>query len=201
MLIQPHDRDDDPGRWRSFVTHQGFGHLVASGTGRDVPVVSPTQFVLLDDEVLVHVAAPNPILRALAENPMAVLSVAGDWTFIPGEWKAIGDEDPARGIPTTYYAAVQIAGRCQVVADVGQIADILRSQLGAIDPDHALVDPAEHGAKLQAIRGIRLAIDDVRAKYKFGGNVDQRHRDAVEARLLERDGPGDRSALAHLRRT
>jgi len=32
------------------------------------------------------------------------LSVAGDWAFIPGSWKAIGDEDPEYGIPTTYYA-------------------------------------------------------------------------------------------------
>jgi transcriptional regulator len=41
----------------------------------------------------------------------------------------------------------------------------------------------------------------VRAKYKFGGNVDQAHRDAVAQHLIERDRPGDRAALEHLRRT
>jgi nitroimidazol reductase NimA-like FMN-containing flavoprotein (pyridoxamine 5'-phosphate oxidase superfamily) len=40
--------------WRAFVTAQGFGHLVASGRGRDVPVVVPTQFVLEDDEMILH---------------------------------------------------------------------------------------------------------------------------------------------------
>ena len=29
---------------------------------------------------------------------------------VPAAWKAIGDEDPTLGIPTTYYAAVQLVG-------------------------------------------------------------------------------------------
>jgi hypothetical protein len=53
------------------------------------------------DALLMHAVALHPIVPALAENPRAVMSVAGDWTFIPGAWKAIGDEDPRRGIPTT----------------------------------------------------------------------------------------------------
>jgi transcriptional regulator len=198
MLIQPHDRDDDPARWRAFVVAQGFGHLIASGAGRDVPVAVPTQYVLGEDEVILHLAAPNPILPALVENPKALLSVAGDWAFIPGAWKAIDDEDPARGIPTTYYGAVQITGTCTVVDDADGIAEILRRQTGTIDPDGTYVDPLDHGAKLRAIRGIRLSIGEVRAKFKYGGNVDEAHRAAVADRLRDRGGPGDQAALQHL---
>jgi transcriptional regulator len=201
MMIRDVDRDDDPQRWRAFLVAQGFGHFVAAGRDRAVPVVVPTQYVLRDDEILLHLIADNPVFDALDENPRAVLSVAGDWAFVPGAWKAIGDEDPARGIPTTYYAAVQVTGACTVERDSESIAAVLRTQLAALDPDGTYVDPAEHGARLRAIRGVRLAIEDVRAKYKFGGNVDRAHRDAVAARLVERDGPGDRAALAHLRRT
>lgn len=199
MLIQPHDRDDDPQRWRAFVVAQGFGHLIAAGAGRDVPVAVPTQYVLGDDEVILHLAAPNPILPALAENPKALLSVAGDWAFIPGAWKAIGGEDPARGIPTTYYGAVQITGTCTVVDDADGIAEILRVQTGTVDPGATYVDPLEHGNTLRAIRGIRLAIEEVRAKFKYGGNVDEPHRAAVAERLVERGAPGDQAALRHLR--
>jgi hypothetical protein len=114
MFIQPHDRVDDETRWRAFLVAQGFGHLVAS-CGRDsYPVAVPTQFVLDGDALLMHVVALNPIIPALAENAKAVLSVAGDWAFIPGAWKAIGGEDPRKGIPTTYYAAVQVMGTCTV---------------------------------------------------------------------------------------
>ncbi|MDT4917075.1 MAG: transcriptional regulator, partial [Pseudonocardiales bacterium] len=49
-------------------------------------------------------------------------------------------------------------------------------------------------------RGIRLAVREVRAKFKYGGNVDDAHRAEVARRLAERGGPGDAAALGHLRR-
>ena len=200
MLIHPHDRALDEDEWRAFVASQGFGHLVAAGRGRDVPVVVPTQFVLDGSEVLVHLAAPNPVWAAIEENDAVVLSVAGDWAFIPSSWKAIGDEDPRRGIPTTYYAAVQLVGRATVLTEPDDVAGVLRRQLAALQPDEDVVDPAEHGARLRAIRGIRIAVTDVRAKFKYGGNVDAAHRAAVAERLRARAGPGDAAALRHLTR-
>lgn len=199
-MIREVDRDDDPERWRAFLTDQGFGHFVAAGRGRDVPVVVPTQFVVIGDEILFHLITNNPVFAALEENPRAVLSVAGDWAFIPGAWKAIADEDPAFGIPTTYYAAVQVTGSCVIDDAPEAVASVLATQLAALDPRGTYVDPTEHGARLRAIRGVRMTIEDVRAKYKFGGNVDQAHRDAVAEHLVERDGPGDRAALTQLRR-
>jgi transcriptional regulator len=138
-------------------------------------------------------------VKALAENPRAVLSVAGDWAFIPGAWKAIGDEDPRWGIPTTYYGAVQVMGACTVDAEPNAIAALLRTQVAALDPNGDYVDPIEHGGKLRRIRGLRLEIEDVRAKFKYGGNVDQEHRDAIGDRLVQRNGPGDLAARGHVR--
>lgn len=200
MLIHPHDAGQDEGEWRTFVSEQGFGHLVAAGAGRDVAVVVPTQFLLDGDRVLLHLAATNPILTALDENSCAVLSVAGDWAYIPGGWKAIGDEDPSLGIPTTYYGAVQLSGPVTVVSDPEEVANLLRGQLGALDPGGEVADPSVHGPKLGAIRGLRLTVTEVRAKFKYGGNVDGAHRAAIAERLATRDGPGDAAALAHVRR-
>ena len=73
---------------------------MAAGRGRDVPVVVPTQFTLRSpQQVALHLARPNPIWAALEENPLVVLSVAGDWAYVPAAWKAVGDEDPRRGVP------------------------------------------------------------------------------------------------------
>ena len=52
--------------------------------------------------MLLHLARPNPVWTALDERPVALLSVAGDWAYVPSAWKAVDDEDPALGIPTTY---------------------------------------------------------------------------------------------------
>lgn len=200
MLIHPHDAGQDEGEWRTFVSEQGFGHLVAAGAGRDVAVVVPTQFLLDGDRVLLHLAVTNPILTALEENPRAVLSVAGDWAYIPAGWKAVGDEDPALGIPTTYYAAVQLTGPVTLVDEPEEVAAVLRRQLDVLEPDGSVADPSVHAGKLRAIRGLRLDIEAVRAKFKYGGNVDGEHRAAIAERLASRAGPGDAATLAHLRR-
>ena len=201
MHVPAVDRPLDEAEWREFVVAQGFGHLVAVGAGRDTAVVVPTQFVLDGDEVLCHVAAQNPILAALDEQPRALLSVAGDWAFVPSSWKAVGAEDPLLGIPTTYYAAVQLAGTVDVVAEPDDLAAVLRRQLSTIQPDHEVADPATaHRRRLAAIRGLVLHVEDVQAKFKYGGNVDAAHRRAVLEHLEARDGPGDRAAAARVRR-
>jgi len=79
-------------------------------------------------------------------------------------------------------------------------AAILRRQLGVTEPGSGAADALEHGRRLTGIRGLRLAVRDVRAKFKYGGNVDAEHRAAVATRLAERNGPGDPAALEHLRR-
>lgn len=200
MLIHPWDAASSDAEWLDFVRAQGFGHLIAAGRDRDVPVVVPTQFTLASpDEVLLHLARPNPVWTALDENPAVVLAVAGDWAYVPAAWKAIGDEDPRFGIPTTYYAAVQLIAEAQPVDDEAGKAAILRAQLGDVEPGSDVADPAEHGRRLNGIRGLRLSVRDVRAKFKYGGNADDAHRAAVADHLGQRNGPGDAAALAHLR--
>ena len=80
------------------------------------------------------------------------------------------------------------------------IAAVLRVQLGELQPDEAVVDPVEHGARLRAITAMRIDITGVRAKFKYGGNVDGPHREAVAERLADRGGPGDAAAVEHLKR-
>lgn len=201
MYIAKVDSGIGEHEWRDFVTAQGFGHLVAAGKGREVPVVVPTQFVLDGDEILLHLVGQNPILEAIAEQPRVLMSVAGDWAFIPSAWKAIGDEDPLLGVPTTYYAAVQLEGVAVILSDPDEVAALLRRQLAAMQPDVEIADPlAAHEPRLRTIRGIRIVVEQVRAKFKYGGNVDVAHREAVIDELERRGGPGDLAAARQTRR-
>jgi transcriptional regulator len=200
VLVHPWDAPLDGDEWRNFVVSQGFGHLIAAGRDRDVPVVVPTQFLLDGDVVWLHLARPNPIWHALDENPTVLLSIAGDWAYVPSAWKAIDTEDPALGIPTTYYAAAQLTCEATVIDDnEGKLA-ILRRQLGAVEPELPHADPSVHLRSLPGIRGLRLEVREVKAKFKYGGNVDLAHRTAVAQRLDERGKPGDEAARRQLLR-
>ena len=206
VLVHPWDAPLDDAETWSFVRSHGFGHLIAPGR-RDLPTVVPTQFLVAESDgdgaqpdVLLHLARPNPIWAALDESPTVLLSIAGDWAFVPSAWKAVGDEDPALGIPTTYYAAAQIVGDATVVDDdEGKLA-ILRAQLASYEPEIAHADPEAHRRRLAGIRGVRIRVREVTGKFKYGGNVDVTHRTAVAHRLAARNGPGDGAALSHLLR-
>lgn len=179
----------------------GFGQLIAVGRDREFPVVVPTQFILDDSEtVLLHLASVNPVFAAVRENPAVLLSVVGDWSYIPGAWKAIGGEDPAHGIPTVYYAAVQLRCTAQALEAPEEKLDVLRKQLQRLEPESGIADPSVHHHRLREIRALRLTIRDVTGKFKFGGNVDEAHRSAVATHLSARDEPRDTAAREHLLR-
>jgi transcriptional regulator len=203
MFIAPVDATRGEDEWRVFVAAHPFGHLVVpGGPGRELPVVVPTQFVLDGDTVWLHLVRANPVFAALAENPRVLLSVADDWAFIPSSWKAVADEDPTLGIPTTYYGAVQLTGTATVHDErtaPGSVAAILRRQLSTFQPAVAVADPGQsHAAPLLLILGIEVRVEQVSAKFKYGGNVDETHRRAVVERLHERGGAGDEAAAQHV---
>lgn len=76
MLVHPWDAAQDADEARQFLAVQGFGQLIASGHGRPVAVVVPTQYVLDGPDVVLHLARPNPVWAAIEENPAVLLSVA-----------------------------------------------------------------------------------------------------------------------------
>ena len=200
MLIHRHDAALSDDEWHAFLADHDFGELIVPGVGRDLPVVVPTHFVYDGDKtVLLHLAQPNPVWEALAERPRALLSVFGAYTYIPGHWNQ--DE---YGVPTSYYAAVQLACDAAVLDDPAQIAAILERQLAHFQPEgkHAPVEPGDnrYGKLLGSIRGIRLSVTDVRAKFKFGANRTVEHRRVVAAKLAERGRPLDIEARANVMR-
>ena len=200
MLIRRHDAPLSDEEWHAFLADHDFGELIVPGVGRDLPIVVPTHFIYDGDKtVLLHLAQPNPVWEALAERPRALLSVFGAYTYIPGHWNQ--DE---YGVPTSYYAAVQLACDAEIVDDPAGIAAILERQLAHFQPvgKHAPVEPGDnpYGKLLGSIRGIRLAVTDVRAKFKFGANRTVEHRRVVGAKLAERGRPLDLEARANLMR-
>ncbi|WP_037368801.1 FMN-binding negative transcriptional regulator [Amycolatopsis orientalis] len=201
MLIHPWDAADE-NEWREWLAGHDFGELVAGGRGRDLPVVVPTHFVFDGDAtVRLHLARPNPVWPLLEEHPRALLTVTGDYTYIRSDWNTA--EDPALGVPTSYYASVQLACDVRLVDDPEEKAALLNRQLAHFEPDGkrtpvSAVDAPDRRL-LPGIRGVELTVTDVRAKFKYGGNKKSEDRQRIKAHLSERDGYGDAAAVAHLK--
>ncbi|GAA3250423.1 FMN-binding negative transcriptional regulator [Nonomuraea helvata] len=200
MLIHPWDAADDTGEWQTWLRTRDFGQLTANGVNGGPPVVVPTHFLFDgDEEIVLHLARPNPIWAALEANPATVVSVHDDYAYIPSTWRS---DSPDDGVPTSYYAAVQLTCRARIVDDREGKADILRRQLAHHQPDggygEMAADAGPYRRMLSAIRGLRLEVVDVRAKFKYDDRRPVELRERIRDALTGRGLPGDEGAKAQL---
>lgn len=207
MLIHPWDEATRE-QWRAFLATADFGQLVTAGHVDGYPVVVPTHFLYDGDAtVLVHLARPNPAWRAIEADPHVVLALTTDWVYVEAAWNADPGTDPDLGVPTSYYTAVQLLCRAEIVDEPEEKAALLAVQLAHFEPPGSTrrtpsTDLESDRRQLPGIRGLRLHVEAVRAKMKYGGNKQPEHREQIATRLAERDAPMDREAHDHvLRRT
>ncbi len=205
MLIHPWDAATRE-EWQGFLAGADFGQLVTAGHVDGYPVVVPTHFLYDGDSaVLLHLARPNPVWRAIEADPHVVLALASDWVYVEAAWNADEGADPDLGVPTSYYTAVQLLCRAEVVDEAGEKAEILAAQLARLEPagsTRRVPSTASDADRrlLPGIRGLRLEVEAVRAKMKYGGNKSVQHRTQIADRLRERDGHLDAEARAQLLR-
>ncbi|MGX1975556.1 FMN-binding negative transcriptional regulator [Streptomyces kronopolitis] len=206
MLIHPWDAPTDDAEWQRWLAAHDFGQLAANGPPGEPPLVQPLHFAYdpARREAVTHLARPHPLWAALEQRPAVVLSVVDDYAFIPGPWQAAEDQPPEHGVPTSFYAAVQLLCTAHIVDDPEEKAALLRRQTGHFQPDGGsapvVAGEAPYGRLLSGIRGLRLEVREVRAKFKYGGKRSEAVQQRVSARLAERDGPGDAAARAHQQR-
>ncbi|EKX66528.1 FMN-binding negative transcriptional regulator [Streptomyces ipomoeae] len=206
MLIHPWDAPRDDTEWQRWLTTHDFGQLAVNGLPGDPPYIQPLHFVYDPDAgehgtALTHLARPNPMWPALAANPEVVLSVVDDYVYIPGPWQAPPDSPPEHGTPTSFYAAVQLHCVAHMVDDPTEKAALLNHQLGHFQPEGgsatAAADDSPYGRMLPGLRGLRLEVTAVRAKFKYGAHRPEEVQNRIVANLAARGGPGDAAAQQH----
>lgn len=203
MLIHPWDAALDDDEWRTWLTDgHDFGQLVVNGLPGQPPAVIPTHFVVEDTptgtRLLVHLARPNPVWANITADPNVVVTVIDDYAYVPTTWRAKAGGPDEDGVPTSYYAAVQVRCVAEIVDDPTDKADLLTRQLAHFQPtgDHAVVavGAPPYGRMLSGIRGLRLQVTDVVAKFKYDDHNPTAHRARVASRLTARSTGRDLGA-------
>ena len=209
MLIHPWDAALDDEEWRGWLADgRDFGQLVVNGLPGQPPTVVPTHFSVEDTpagtRLLIHLARPNPVWAGIDADPNVLVTVVDDYAYVPTTWRAKAGGPDEDGVPTSYYAAVQLRCRAEIVDDPAEKADLLIRQLAHFQPagDHAevAVDAPPYGRMLPGIRGLRLHVTGVAAKFKFDDSNPPEHRARAADRLESRATGRDTGAAAQQRR-
>ena len=206
MLIHPWDAAIDAEEWRHWLASTDrFGMLVVNNLDpSEAPLALPTHFTLAGDEILIHLARPNSVWPHLEAAAEVRITVIGDYAYVPTYWRAKAGGPDEDGVPTSYYSAVQFVCRPTVVDDAEEKVEILTAQLADFQPEgrHATVavDEAPYGRMLPGIRGVRLAVLRVEAKFKYDDHNPVEHRERVIRQLEERGSGLDADAACQQRR-
>jgi transcriptional regulator len=206
MLIHPWDAPREDAEWQQWLSVHDFGQLAVNGPPGEPPFVQPLHFAYDPDagEAVTHLARPNPLWSALQANPTVTLSVVDDHVFVPGPWQAPPGAPAEHGTPTSFYTAVQLSCTAHIVDEPAAKADLLHRQLGHFQPEGGSARPTvgeePYGRMLSGIRGIRLEVTAVRAKFKYAAHRPPETQDRIATGLAARNGPGDAAALTHLLR-
>lgn len=206
MLIQPWDATTGTDEWRTWLAN-GDRFAVLAVNHLDparAPLLVPTHITLAGDEVLCHLARSNPVWPHLEAAVEVRLAVTGDQAYVPGYWRAAPDTREQDGVPTSYYASVQLVCRPTVVDDPEGKAELLAAQLVDLQPEgrHAEMAAEEgpYARMLPGIRGLRLAVVRVEAKFKYDDHKPLEHRERVAADLEQRGRGSDAGAATQQRR-
>ena len=200
MFIQPFDGALSEAEWRHWIETGGkFGVLAVphSEPGK-APVMVPTHFTLAGNEILMHLNRANSALKLLESGNPVSLSVVGDYAFIHNQWRAKPGIPVEEGVPTSYYAAVNFALKPTVISTDEGLLEILHAQMKDMQPDggYAALDAkaAPYGPLLSSIRGVRLQIIEVEAKFKYDDHKPVAHREHVIEQLDQRNAGLDAGA-------
>jgi len=206
MLIHPWDASLNTAEWQEWLASgERFGVLAVNNVDcAEAPVLVPTHFTVATDELLVHLARPNPIWPHLEAATEVRLAVIGDYAYIPTYWRAKARGPDEDGVPTSYYATVQFVCTPTIVDDPEGKVDILTAQLGDFQPEGGYatvaVGEAPYGRMLSGIRGLRLAVKRVDAKFKYDDHNPVDHRERVTANLEQRNHALDTGAATQQQR-
>jgi transcriptional regulator len=151
MLIHPWDAATGPAEWQDWLaTTDRFGMLAVNNLDpARAPLVLPVHFTVAGDELLMHLARPNPAWPHLEAAAEVRLAVTGDYAYIPTYWRAKAGGPDEDGVPTSYYTAVQFVCRPAVVDDLQGKAEILTAQLTDFQPRRR---PRHRGRRHSAVR-------------------------------------------------
>jgi hypothetical protein len=154
VLIHPWDAALDDDEWRSWLADgHDFGQLIVNGLPGQPPAVIPTHFTVEDTPagtvLLVHLARPNPVWTNIEADRHVVVTVVDDYAYVPTTWRAKAGGPDEDGVPTSYYTAVQL--RCRLDVLLGQVGAVLRRTAHP----HRLRDRPHRGPRRAGVLGHR----------------------------------------------
>ncbi|PWK16042.1 hypothetical protein C7459_102289 [Tumebacillus permanentifrigoris] len=169
-----------------FLHEVSYGHLGMIGED-GWPHIVALNFVYVEGHFYVHGSKIGEKMRLLGSDPRVTFSVAKEYAIIPSYFS-----DPKLACPATaFFKSVLARGRAILVEDLHEKARAFSAFMSKLQPEGGYdeIDPAddEYRKNLLGVALIRLDVEDLSAKFKFGQNLTEPRREKLIHNLQDRN--------------
>lgn len=182
-----------------FLNEMSFGFL---GTWRKdaYPGITPINYIYYNEAIYLHGSKAGEKMKSITKNPNVSFAVAKEYAQIPSYMS-----DPFYACPATvFFKSVYITGMAVIVQDVEEKCEVLNELMRKLQPEGGY-EPIRsshsgYASRVQATAIIRIDIDTLNAKFKFGQNWNEQKLDNISDKLLQRNQPLDKETSALMKR-
>jgi nitroimidazol reductase NimA-like FMN-containing flavoprotein (pyridoxamine 5'-phosphate oxidase superfamily) len=177
-----------------FLNEMSFGILATQGE-RDYPSTTPLNFVYHNEAIYFHGSRAGQKMKEIKHNAKVTFNVAKEYAIIPSYFT-----DPLVACPASaFFKSVVIYGTVAPVEDLNEKAKVFTALMQKLQPEggYEPIDAASplYAGELKAVSLVRIEIDRMTAKFKFGQNQSEEKRDKVVAGLEQRGLPLDTQTI------
>lgn len=183
----------------SFLKEMSFGYL---GTVLEdgSPSITPLNYVYLNGCLYMHGSRAGEKMRTLKREDRVTFCVAKEYAVIPSYFS-----DPVMACPaTSYFKSVVLRGTASVVEEPEEKAAVLEALMRKLQPEGGYktitaADP-DYVPRLKGVAVIRITVDAISAKFKFGQNLPEEKRSSLTGKLEQRGCPFDHETASLINR-
>lgn len=180
-----------------FLQEMTFGFLGTVGSD-GLCRVTPLNYVYGNGYFYFHGSRAGEKMKHLKSNPNVSFTVAKEYAIIPSYFT-----HPQLACPASaYFKSVMVRGHVEIVNDLQEKAEALTLFMEKLQPEggYEPIDPGEqqYAGQLKAVALLRIVPEEIRAKFKFGQNLNNNNFDQVVQGLQERNRNFDQETVEHM---
>jgi uncharacterized protein len=182
-----------------FLKEASFGYLATIGED-GWPSMTPLNYVYRNGHIYFHGSKRGSKMSEIAASKTVSFAIAKEYAIIPSYFS-----DPRQACPATaFFKSIHIRGTAEPVEDLYEKADALSGLMEKLQPEGGYApitpeDPAYVG-ELKAVAVVRITVEELTAKFKFGQNLNEERRGKVISGLQERGDPMDSKTVEEMNR-
>lgn len=180
-----------------LLAEASFGFLGLT-TGEPYPYIVPVNFVWHDEAVWFHGSRLGQKMAELRTNAAVTFCVADEVALVPSYFTSDKLACPA----TAFFRSVMIFGKAEIVEDAEIKIEALSAFMKKLQSEGGYapfsLEDDEYRRNVKSVAVIRIAVEQMSAKFKFGQNRSESDWRKTRAGLLQRNQPRDAEAVQEM---